>query len=87
MPDFVNVGGPVDVYSTSGYPDSLHVETGQTVTVPGDLAAEQPADAYLIGEGDDARLWPHSRWQLATAPQSKKADTTVATGDGQSKES
>lgn len=123
MPDLVNVGDPVDVYATARSSDSLHVDTGQTITVPGDLADEQsvvaaalatepgadaarqgeltataiaslPSDAFLIGEGDDARLWPHSRWQLATPPppaQSKKSAAqsvpTDASGAGQSKES
>lgn len=98
MPDLVNISQrPVDVYAPSGNPDSLRVEPGQTITVPGEvrtaeqvaqaaLAAEPdtdadrqeqiratalasfPSDAYLIGEGDDARLWPHSQWELKTAP-------------------
>lgn len=92
MPDLVNVGDAVDVYAPSRSSDSLPVETGQTITVPGELAAEQPDDAYLIGEGDDARLWPHSRWQLATPPaQAETPATTPVTADaggaGQSEES
>lgn len=93
MPDFVNIGPAVDVYAPAGGSDSLHVDPGQTITVAGDLANEQPEDAYLVGCGDDARAWPHSQWQLAdktkAAPKSAKPtpDNTPAAGAGQSKES
>lgn len=79
MPDFVNIGSaPVDVYAPEGHPDTLHVDPGQTITVPGELAAEQAVDAYLVGEGDNARAWPHSQWRLAEPPKpAKKSDATA----------
>jgi hypothetical protein len=88
MPDFVNVGPAVDVYAPAGGSDSLHVDTGQTITVSGELADEQPEDAYLVGVGDDARTWPHSQWRLADKP--KPAAAKPAKSDAapaQSKES
>jgi hypothetical protein len=60
----------LDVFAPAGEADSLHVQPGQEITVNGDLAADQPADAYQVGEGDDARLWPHSLWQLVEDPKS-----------------
>lgn len=72
MPDLVNIGpAAVDVYAPSGHPDSLHVEPGQTITVPGELAEQQPVDAIVIGSGDDARAWPRSQWDMKPAEPPK----------------
>jgi len=40
------------------------IERDALVVVEGKLAAKKdcPEDAYLIGEGDDARLYPHALW-------------------------
>lgn len=65
MPRFTNVGAPVQVYRPD--PDdagSLFVDTGQIIDVSGDLATEQPVDAYQVGTGDLARLWPRAQWQI-----------------------
>lgn len=88
MPDFVNITDhEVDVYATAGWPDTLRVLPGQTITAPGELADEQPEDAYLIGTGDDARLWPKSQWQLKEAPKAPaKAAKTDPAQAAQSKE-
>jgi hypothetical protein len=65
MPRLRNISPhELDVFRPAGEADTFHVAAGQEITVNGDLAAEQPADAYQIGEGDDARLWPHSVWAL-----------------------
>ncbi|HEX3778437.1 MAG TPA: hypothetical protein VHX38_02135 [Pseudonocardiaceae bacterium] len=80
MPDFVNLGPAVDVYRPAGEADSLHVKAGQTITVPGEITAELD-DAYIVGEGDDARSWAKVRWQLKAAPaksSSRKSDSTSA---------
>lgn len=82
MPEFVNLGPAVDVYRPAGDPDSLHVDEGQTITVPGDITAELD-DAYIVGKGDDARSWSKSRWQLKvpdTKPskQPKAVDQSAA---------
>src|ERR1700733_9576669 len=58
----------LDVFAPAGEADTFHVEAGQEITVNGGLAAEQPTDAYQIGGGDEARLWPHSRWELVQDP-------------------
>jgi len=58
MPRFTNVGPAVHAYQSSLKAGSLFVNAGQVIDAPGQLAAEQPGDAYQVGEGDDARLWP-----------------------------
>lgn len=85
MLELTNIGPAVDVYGPPDHPDSLHVESGQVISVPGDLAAEQPDDAYLVGEGDDARLWPHSQWRLSRqqdTPTSAFATSDTIHGNG-----
>lgn len=71
-----NVGSAVDLYRPAGDPQSLPVDAGQVVEVPGEISGEL-ADAYLIGEGDQARAWPMAQWELdkpAPAPREKKND-------------
>lgn len=63
----------VDIYFPAGHADSLHVEPGDVIDVPGDLAPDQPDDAYVIGTGDDARAWPKALWDLADAPAAPAA--------------
>jgi hypothetical protein len=50
-----------------GSPDGRRVEPDEVVRIDGALAKEQPDDAVVIGEGDDARAYPSSLWsQVAT---------------------
>lgn len=73
-----NVGPAVDLYRPAGDARSLRVEEGQVVETPGELAGEID-DAYLIGEGDDVRAWPKTRWEL-DAPKQR-----TGAGDGTTK--
>lgn len=69
MPRLRNISpNEFSLFAPAGEADSMAVSPGDDIDVPGELAAEQPSDAYQIGEGDDARLWPHSLWQLADTP-------------------
>jgi hypothetical protein len=82
MPRFRNIGAAAHVYKPAGDPDSLFVDAGQIVETPGELAPEQPADAYVVGEGDQARAWPKALWELvedkpATKPSSSAAPAAV----------
>jgi hypothetical protein len=66
MPRFrLRSDAAVDLFFPAGHTDSLHVAPGDVVDVPGELAPEQPDDAFLVGEGDDARLWPKALWEDA----------------------
>lgn len=38
------------------------VESEALVEVPGKVLKDSPDDAYQIGSGDDARLYPHALW-------------------------
>lgn len=65
MPRLRNISpSEFSLFAPAGEADSLTVSPDQVIDVPGQLAAVQPTDAYQIGEDDDARLWPHSIWQL-----------------------
>ncbi len=70
----------LDVFAPAGEADSMTVQPGQEISVNGDLAAEQPSDAYQIGEDDAARAWPKSLWLLVTntpvTPVSSAPSTT-----------
>jgi hypothetical protein len=77
MAKFVNVGGDADHYFPAGHGDSLPVASGQLVDV-GDVNVEEMDDCYLVGEGDDLRAWPKSRWELQG---SAKKDTKTPAKD------
>lgn len=65
---------PVDLFSREEGDDQFHVEPGQEITVPGDLAKKQPVeDAWIVGEGDDARTWAKSQWELVEDKPAKAA--------------
>lgn len=79
MTKFVNTGGDIDLYFPAGHPDSLFVEAGQVVDL-GDLKVDEGDDCWLVGEGDEVRAWPKSRWdkQGAKKPAEKKVDDKPA---------
>lgn len=68
MAKFVNTGEAVDHYYPAGNSESLFVDAGQVVDV-GDLPYEEREDCYLVGEGDNVRAWPKSRWELQVPAQ------------------
>lgn len=77
MPRLRNISpNEFSLFARAGESDALTVSPDQVIDVPGELAAEQPADAYQIGDGDDARLWPHSVWQLVDPPATPAAFST-----------
>jgi hypothetical protein len=63
-----NISG-VDVHV--GRADGPLVVAGDVTQVDGDVT-EELADAYILGEGDEARAWPKSTWQLLDEPKSSK---------------
>lgn len=52
-----------------GRPDGPVVKAGDVVNVDGEVS-EELDDAYIVGDGDDARSWPKSTWELI--PEAKK---------------
>lgn len=56
-----------------GRADGPLVEAGKVTAADGDVT-EQTDDAYIVGEGDEARAWPKETWELMQEPQSKKGD-------------
>lgn len=56
---------PIDLFSRKEGDEQFHVNPGQVILVPGELAKEQSIeDAYIVGEGDEARVWAKSQWEL-----------------------
>lgn len=65
---------PIDLFQRKEGDDQFHVEPGDLVLVPGELAKEQPQkDAYIVGEGADARAWAKSQWELVEEKPAKAA--------------
>jgi hypothetical protein len=58
-------GGPVYL----GRADGRRVEANEVVEVDGKLAADQPDDATVVGEGDAARAYPHSVWSQVSSKE------------------
>lgn len=52
-----------------GRADGPLVEAG-TVTATADEVTGQTDDAYIVGEGDEARAWPKATWELLPEPKS-----------------
>lgn len=60
-----------------GRPDGRRIEDGEVIHLEGSLAPkkDQPEDGYVVGQGDDARAYPHSVWKLTG--DNTKADPDV----------
>ena len=71
-----NLGEAVHLYAPPDSPNSLPVDEGQIVTVAGPM--EETDDAYICGEGDQARAFPKSRWQVEAPARTKKATSEAA---------
>lgn len=66
MPRFKSLSsGDFSLFAPPGYPDAFPVAAGGEVEIPGDVAAETE-DAYIVGEGGNARAWSKVLWALVT---------------------
>lgn len=54
-----------------GRADGPLVEADSVTQVDGDVT-EELDDAYIVGEGDEARAWPKSTWRLLDEPKTSK---------------
>lgn len=71
MLKFKNVGPyRVDVFKPAEL-GGKQVDAGDVLEVDGTVT-EELDDAYLVGEGGAARLWPKAQWELVT-PAAKAA--------------
>ncbi|MFB7595759.1 hypothetical protein [Streptomyces sp. NPDC056160] len=75
-----NLGEAVHLYAPPDSPNSLAVEAGQIVTVAGPLT--ETDDAYVCGEGGEARAFPKSRWAVEVSARTKKAASDGAEEKG-----
>lgn len=70
----------VTLRNTSGEPLHLGlrgdrlVDADEVVRIEGKLAKDQPEDAIVIGEGDDARAYPTSLWSKVSTGTSGDPD-------------
>lgn len=71
-----NLGEAVHLYAPPDNPNSLHVDAGQVITVPGPL--EEVDDAYICGVEDARRAFPKSQWGLEDAPARAPRKTVKA---------
>lgn len=65
MLKFKNVGLDVHVERRADLGGQM-VASGEVVDVNGDLTAELE-DGYVVGDGDNARIWPKAQWELVKA--------------------
>jgi hypothetical protein len=70
VPKFRNIGADVHAIKRADLGGQL-VEAGSDLEVAGDVTGETD-DAYIVGEGDSARAWPKSQWELVK-PAAKAA--------------
>lgn len=54
-----------------GRPDGPVVKAGDVIAVDGDVV-EALADAYIVGDGDNARSWAKETWELLPEAKSKR---------------
>ncbi len=63
MPKFRNISGDaLDCFKPAEVRGSEHVDNLGEVEVDGEV--QEIGDAYIVGEGDNARAWPKALWQL-----------------------
>jgi hypothetical protein len=67
VPRFKNISGED---RRVGRADGPLVKHGDVTEVDGDVV-EELDDAWIVGEGDDARAWPKGTWNLLDKPKSK----------------
>lgn len=46
-----------------GRPDGRAIDAGEVIDAGGEVDDELD-DAWIVGEGDDARAWPKATWEL-----------------------
>lgn len=54
-----------------GRADGRVVEAGSVMAVDGDVT-EEIEDAYIVGQGDEARAWPKETWERIPETKSSK---------------
>lgn len=73
-----NVGEAVHLYAPPDSPNSLPVDEGQVITVPGPL--DETEDAWVCGQEDAARAFPKSRWTLVEPAKAPRKSVKAAEG-------
>ena len=80
-------GSDLVLYAVTGEAGSFAVADGEYVEVPGEIANsdDEAADFHLIGDGDAARAWPKSSWQVADSdartPRTRSGGGTKTNGE------
>lgn len=56
------------------------VEAGTVTVVDGEVVS-QTDDAYIVGEGDEARAWPKATWELLDEPKNSEPKSSKKAGE------
>lgn len=56
------------------------VEAGTVTSVDADVT-DHTDDAYIVGEGDDARAWPKETWELLDEPRNSEPKSSKKAGE------
>lgn len=74
MARFKNVSGTeLLLFARQSQADSFQVPPDGIVDIPGEVTAETD-DAYVVGDGDEARAWPMEFWKLTKADDTGTTD-------------
>jgi hypothetical protein len=65
-------GDALAVYKPAEVRGARIVDADAVIEVDGDVVS-QDGDAYTVGEGDNARLWPKALWELVDNKAVSKA--------------
>jgi hypothetical protein len=60
-----------------GVRDARRVDPDEAIRVEGSLAKDQPEDAIVVGEGDNARAYPTSLWSKVATGKSGSPDVST----------
>lgn len=85
MVKFKNVSGDtLEVRGLRPY-DTTPIDAGKYAEVDGEVTAglDDDTDAYIVGEGDQARAWPKALWEL-DAPRKTQPKSDVKSADKES---
>lgn len=83
MPRLRNISGAdMAVFYPPGTPNSMAVKSGEYLEIKGE--PKELADAWQVGDGDDARLYPKALWQIEKGAKTKSAETKAEPKNGNS---
>jgi hypothetical protein len=68
------------LFGPTGHPDAFTCKSGDIVEIPGDITAETD-DAFIVGDGDDARAWPKTVWVVTKSDALREIQRRATAAD------